>query len=479
MIDQKDLWKASYIWMRYYGYSCVHYDQEKQEIWLANQSKQRIAIFKYGSYTSQSLEFDKQRVLEHQQQIDDFLKMRIQRYDIYFLTDKPFNPVSLNEREPVQLRFHSIQDLKTLTKKMTNPIAKSHLLRRDNKPIDMYQKRVLNQNLIERAMYRFTPITYSLIAINILIWIVITWFLPHGSDIEIINLGALAHFNVVHGEWYRLISSMFLHLDIEHLILNMMSLYIFGKLVESYTSSLKMLGIYFVSGMIGNLFTLAFITTSLSVGASGAIFGLLGALIALLTISKLYDRKSIFQLLIAAVVMAVISLLVRNVNIVAHLGGLVGGILAVYLYYFYHTFKKGFYWLVGLTVLTIVLLLVKTFLTPDENIYNQIIQDQMHANHYGEAKEMVQQTIDKGYADDMTYYLSGMIIAAQDSKAEAVAEWERGLRTFPNSVQLNYIMAITNRSLGDEKSAKKFINKAAEIAPKNESVKILKRELED
>ena len=479
MIDQKDLWKASYIWTRYYGFTCVHYDQERQEVWLANKKKQRVAIFKYGTYTSQSLEFDKQRVLEHQLQIDDYLKMTVERYDVYFFTDKPFNQVGLNEREPIQLRFHAIQDLKTLTKKMTNPIAKNHLVMQDKKTIDAYKRRVLNRNPIERAMYRFTPMTYSLISINILIWIIITWFLPHGSDIEIINLGALAHFNVVHGEWYRLISSMFLHLDIEHLILNMMSLYIFGKHVETYTSSLKMLGIYFVSGIVGNLFTLALMTTSLSIGASGAIFGLLGALIALLMISKMYDRKVIFQLLIAAVVMAVISILVRNVNIVAHLSGLIGGILAVYLVYFYATFKKGFYWLLGLTILVITLLLVKTFMTPDENIYNQIIQDQMKNNHYSEAKEMVHQTIDNGYADDMTYYLSGMIIAAQDSKAEAIAEWERGLRIFPNSVQLNYVMAIANRSLGDEKNAKKFIQKAAKLAPQNESVKILKRELED
>ncbi|MCS4485531.1 rhomboid family protein [Staphylococcus americanisciuri] len=478
MTNKKDIWKASYIWMRYYGYRCVHYDKEKQEIWLANKTKQRIAIFKSGEHTSQSLAFDKQRILEHQNDINDFLKMTITHYDVYFFTDKPFNSVSLNEREPLQLKFYAIENMQMLTKKMTNPIAKRHLLTNDNKPSHTYKKRVLNQNPIEYAMYYFTPATYSLISINILIWIIITWLLPHSSDIEIINLGALAHFNVVHGEWYRLISSMFLHLDIEHLILNMMSLYIFGKLIESYTSSLKTIGIYFFTGIMGNLVTLAFITNSFSVGASGAIFGLLGALIAMLTISQLYDRKTILQLLAAAVFMAVISLLVRNVNIVAHLGGLIGGIIIVYLTHFYHTYRKGFYWLVAGTIVLIVSLLVKTFMTPDENIYNHIIQDEMNSNHYSEAKNMVKQTIDNNYADDMTYYLSGMITAAQDSKAEALAEWERGLRIFPDSVQLNYIMAITNRSLGDEKSARKFINKASKLAPQNENVKILKRELD-
>lgn len=479
MLDEKDLWKSSYIWIRYYGYSCVHYDKERQEVWLANKQKQHVAIFKTGSYTSQSLEFDKDRIFEHQEQINEFLKIEVTSYDIYFFTQKPFNQAILNVTTPIQIRFHSVQNLKNLSKKLAHPIAKRHLLLNDRKSHDFYKNRVLNQNLIEKGMFQFTPVTFSLITINILIWIWATFFMPHHTDIEIIDLGALAHFNVVHGDWYRLISSMFLHLDIEHLLLNMMSLYIFGKLVEAYTSSLKMLGIYFVSGILGNLLTLAFNTNSLSVGASGAIFGLLGALVALLTISKQYSQKTIFQLLIAVVIMAVISIFMRNVNIIAHLGGLIGGILIVYLGYYYQISKKAFYWLLGVAIVLTVILLVKIFMTPSENIYNQIIQEQMQKKHYTQAEEMIEQTINRNYADDMTYYLSGMVIASQKSKAEAIAEWERGLRNFPNSVQLNYVMAIANRSLGDNKSAKKFIKKAAEIAPENNSVKILKRELED
>ncbi|UXR70727.1 MULTISPECIES: rhomboid family intramembrane serine protease [unclassified Staphylococcus] len=479
MLDEKDFWKSSYIWIRYFGYSCVHYDKDRQEVWLVNKKKQHVVIFKQGEYTTQSLEFDKDRILEHQQQINAFLSIDVKRYDIYFLTEKPFNQATLNVKEPILVKFHSIQDLKRLNKHISHPIAKGHLSKQDNHATDYFKKRVLNQSPIEKGMYTFTPATFSLIAVTVLIWVWARFFAPHHTDIEIIDLGALAHFNVVHGDWYRLISSMFLHLDIEHLLLNMMSLYIFGKLVESYTSSLKMLGIYFLSGFIGNILTLAFNTDSLSIGASGAIFGLLGALIALLMISQHYNRKTVFQLLVAAIIMAVISIFMRNVNIIAHLGGLLGGALAVYLGYYYGSFKKKFYWLIGVTVLIILILVVKIFMTPSENIYNQIIQDEMQKRHYTQAEEMIEQTISRNYADDMTYYLSGMVMAAQKSKAEAIAEWEHGLEMFPNSVQLNYVMAISNRSLGDQKTARKYIRKAAELSPQNESVKILKRELED
>ncbi|QLK86070.1 rhomboid family intramembrane serine protease [Staphylococcus sp. 17KM0847] len=479
MTDEKYLWKVSYIWIRYYHYHCVHYDKERGEVWLAHKQKQHMVIFKQGNFTTQELEFEKQRILEHQESVNAYLSMSIQCYDVYVLTDKAFNPVVFNQQEPIKIKFHAIDQLGQFSKKMAHPIAKWQLLRQDHHPSTFYQRRVLNGNIIEQAMYQFTPVTYSLIGINLLVWLIITFFLPHRSDIEIINLGALAHFNVVHGEWYRLFSSMFLHLDIEHLILNMMSLYIFGKLLESHIHSLKTLGIYLLSGLIGNIFSLALITASFSVGASGAIFGLLGGLIALVMISQRYTRKTAMQLIIAAVFMAVITLLVRNVNIVAHLGGLLGGLVTVYLGYYFQMFKKRFYIILALTVVLIMGLIIKIFITPSENIYNQIIQDQMKNNNYNEAKHMVSQTIDNNYADDSTYYLSGMIIAAQDSKAEAIAEWERGLKLHPESIQLNYIMAVANRSLGDQKSARQYIKKAAHYAPNNDNIKTLKQELDE
>ncbi|MEJ7142181.1 tetratricopeptide repeat protein, partial [Staphylococcus capitis] len=73
----------------------------------------------------------------------------------------------------------------------------------------------------------------------------------------------------------------------------------------------------------------------------------------------------------------------------------------------------------------------------------------------------------------------GIIIATKDSKAEAMAEWERGLKYFPNSPTLNYRMAIANRSLGDDKQAKSYIQKALKASPNNQDYQNLKKELDD
>ena len=84
--------------------------------------------------------------------------------------------------------------------------------------------------------------TYGLIIINVLIWLIMILYLNHFSDVKLLDLGGLVHFNVVHGEWYRLITSMFLHFNFEHILMNMLSLFIFGKIVESIVGPLRMLG---------------------------------------------------------------------------------------------------------------------------------------------------------------------------------------------------------------------------------------------
>ncbi|MGM7688820.1 rhomboid family intramembrane serine protease [Staphylococcus felis] len=479
MIEEKQLWKIAYLWVRYFKYKCIHYDPERKEVWLSHTQTGHINIFKYGSFTTQELEFDKSRIIEHHEELQNHLSFKVLKYDIYIITDKPFDPVTFNTMNPVKVRFHSIHSKKDLHQITHHPIVKYWIANNDKKSIKHYQRRVLNQNKIEQSMYQFTPVTYSLITINILIWLFILLFTPHRTDIEIINLGALSHFNVVHGEWYRLITSMFLHLDFEHLIFNMFSLYIFGKIVEANIGYWQMLVVYFFSGIFGNIVSLALLPSGFSVGASGAIFGLLGAIFALMVISQRFTRKALLQSIAAILIMAVITLLVRNVNIVAHLAGVMGGFLILYLGYLKSKHKRHFFLVLGITILVTLGLIIKIYLTQSTNIYNQIIQNEMHQGHYREARNMVSDTLKHHYDDDETYFLSGMIIATQDSKAEAMNEWEKGLRVFPNSSVLNYHMALANRSLADTKSAKKHINKALKVEPNNKNYKNLKKELDD
>ena len=103
-----------------------------------------------------------------------------------------------------------------------------------------------------------------------------------------------------------------------------------------------MLILYIISGLFGNFLSLSFNTDTVSAGASGAIFGLIGAIIVMMIISKVYSRKMIGQLLIALVILIGFSLLLSNVNIMAHLGGFISGLLLIYIGYYYKANRNIF-----------------------------------------------------------------------------------------------------------------------------------------
>ena len=122
---------------------------------------------------------------------------------------------------------------------------------------------------------------------------------------------------------------MFLHVSIVHLILNMYSLYVLGSQLESFYGKFKFLIIYLVSGIAGNLLTLPLLQSNVvSVGASGAIFGLMGSLLYFGYHYRVYLGTVIKSQIIPLIVLnLLIGFLVTSINNFAHIGGLVGGIL--------------------------------------------------------------------------------------------------------------------------------------------------------
>ena len=128
---------------------------------------------------------------------------------------------------------------------------------------------------------------------------------------------------------YRLVSSIFLHSGLLHLICNMYSLYILGPQLESFFGKVKYSLIFIGSGIIGNLLSMAFLqNTYVSVGASGAIFGLLGALLYFGYHYRVYLSGVIKSQIIPLIILnLMIGFMVTSINNLAHIGGLVGGVL--------------------------------------------------------------------------------------------------------------------------------------------------------
>lgn len=471
-------WKALYYWIRYLNYNVIYRDKEDDEIWLSHKRKHSIVVFRKDVTSTQEIRFDKSKIMERPEEIQQFIGYIPESYEFYYFTDKELSKENLNEEKPIKLKFKIISNEQSLNSLPINFLLLKMLINNEDKRTYLhYKRKVLTQNLVDKHMQRFTPITYILILINIVIWLCMILYLNRFSDVKLLEVGGLVHFNVVHGEWYRLISSMFLHFNFEHILMNMLSLFIFGKIVESIIGSWRMLIIYIISGLYGNFVSLSFNTTTISVGASGAIFGLIGSIFVIMYLSKNFNKKMIGQLLIALVVLIVFSLFMSNINIMAHLGGFISGVLITLIGYYFKTQRSLFWSFLIVFLLIFIILQIRIFTISEDNIYDKLIRDEMIKGNYSEAKNVVKQTLNNNYADDETYYLSGLITATKSSQAEAVSEWERGLRKFPNSGVLNYELAIANRSLSDDKKALKYIKKAVAINPNNKKYVNLKKEL--
>lgn len=474
---EKRFWKSIFYWIRYFNYKIINIEKNENEVWLTNKHKNKVVIFRKDITSTQEIRFDKAKIKENFEQIENTLGFNPKTFEYFYFVDKDYTLDEFTETHPIKFQYNLISNDKDVEKLYPNVILSTIFTRKDNKSSTHYRKRVLTQNPIDRYMMTFTPMTYILITINVLIWLVMILYFNHFSDVKLLDVGGLVHFNVVHGEWYRLITSMFLHFNFEHILMNMLSLFIFGKIVESIVGPFKTLGIYLVSGLLGNFISLSFNLHTVSVGASGAIFGLIGAIFAMMYVSKNFDKKLIGQMLIALLILVVLSLFMSNINIMAHLGGFIGGVLITLIGYYFHE-NRNLFWLFLILLLVIFVdLQVRIFTIKEQNIYDKLIEDAMVNYDYKEANSIVNHTIDKGYDDDRTYYLKGLITATTSSRAEAMADWERGLKNHPNSGLLNYELAIANRALDDNEKALSYVKKAVKINSNDNDYKNLEKEL--
>lgn len=182
-------------------------------------------------------------------------------------------------------------------------------------------------------------LTYTIIALNILAYM-LTSFLS-GSIIEmdwqrLVDAGALyGPYVVFKEEWWRLGSAMFLHGGMTHLLMNMVSLYLVGRGAEIHFDAKSYITLYFFSGILGAFVSLAVHPQGVGVGASGAVFGLFGALAGFFLAhrEKIGPQSKAFMKDFGIIILIniVFGLAVPSVDISAHIGGLITGFVGGFM----------------------------------------------------------------------------------------------------------------------------------------------------
>ncbi len=183
--------------------------------------------------------------------------------------------------------------------------------------------------------FRQYPLTYGIIAINVLVYMVSA--LLSGSIIDmdmrtLVEMGALyGPLTVLQGEWYRLFTAMFLHGGMTHILMNMFSLYLIGRGVDIYFEKKAYVSIYLFSGLLGGLASLYMHPDSVGIGASGAIFGVFGALAGFFLAhrERIADHSRAFMKDFGIVLglNLVMGLSIPSIDVSAHVGGLVVGLI--------------------------------------------------------------------------------------------------------------------------------------------------------
>jgi len=179
-----------------------------------------------------------------------------------------------------------------------------------------------------RSLPKLTP-TIFLVMANIGVYIytsVVGGNFIQTSTNTLLQYGQF-NLSVWNGEYWQLLTSIFVHVDIIHLALNTLFLIIFGFRAEELFTTEEYFSVYMLAGLSGSLLTLILMSPlTLSAGASGAIFGMYGA-------SIIYMRKTFGQSIAGALIYSFLLLMLTagaGVNIVAHFGGLAAGLIIGY-----------------------------------------------------------------------------------------------------------------------------------------------------
>jgi len=238
-----------------------------------------------------------------------------------------------------------------------SPMAHKLIINKDNYKViecDKYcepLKQMLNIFIEERGtkvsktkekFLKYKILTLILIGINIIVFLITALLSGSIFDINskiLSDFGAKSNILIEQGQLWRLLTSAFLHSGLVHIACNMYSLYIIGPQIQQIFGVRKYLIIYIISCITASSLSYLMNPYSISVGASGGIFGLMGALLAFAIIERdKIERKYLSSLIQIIVINLFIGLSIKNIDNFGHIGGLLGGFFIGYISY--RSFQK-------------------------------------------------------------------------------------------------------------------------------------------
>lgn len=196
---------------------------------------------------------------------------------------------------------------------------------------DLMQKKFQSFNQSKASLTRMPFMTYFFLAVNIIVYVVTLWrFGTTENTFALLLMGAkYSPLIIAEQEWWRLLTAAFLHIGVQHLLMNGITLYFLGQELETIMGHWRFTFVYLSAAIGGNIFSFA-MSPSVSAGASTAIFGMFASIIVL---SKMYPRSHILKqrastYTILIVLNVVSGLMSSGIDNWGHFGGAIYGAIA-------------------------------------------------------------------------------------------------------------------------------------------------------
>lgn len=326
-------------------YTVLYLNQKTNEVWLyTGKNKERIIRIIDKEYTWKNrMKQDVVNVFSRTHQLSELFKTKhILITNIYLAENEPVDDWT-ELQKTLTMHKENTYSMNILYKTNTNL---EEFIEKLNQQLNIeyelseadINRQIQNKNVIAQAItnQKKKPnkkinkpyLTVLLIAINSFIFLLMTLNGGTLDPEQLVKYGANFNPAIVNGEWWRFITSMFIHIGLLHLFMNMLALYYLGILVENIYGSIRFFIIYFLSGIAGSVTSFAF-SMNISAGASGALFGMFGALIYFSLFNRNEFGKALNRnILTILAINIVFGLLIPQIDMGAHMGGLVAGLIA-------------------------------------------------------------------------------------------------------------------------------------------------------
>ncbi|MGV3464841.1 MAG: rhomboid family intramembrane serine protease [Heyndrickxia sp.] len=484
-------WRLAYFFIVEKKYRLIQISEDYREIWMedtSNKNAQIIRMLRYDLDWGNWLKRDAEHTCIQAEKLrKHFIKRKLNVLNIYVSTYPPVDdyqsilksPLAINKGKTILYNRliestnvdNGIQQISSFIQQPISISLNEHYEDADvNYLRDTVLTDAVSRSQAERQIFdNGKPFfTYILLGIQVIVFLLLEMMGGSSNTQNLIRFGAKYNPLIIEGQWWRFITPIFLHIGVIHLLMNSLALYYLGPTIERIYGRLRFLIIYLIAGFTGTLASFLF-SSSVSAGASGAIFGCFGALLYLGAVyPKLFFRTMGTNVIVVIIINLVFGYSVSGIDNFGHIGGLVGGFLAAAIVHFPR--KKRLTVQLGAFLITIALsvggLLMGfhggNYSTPD--VMNTLAQQKISDGNYDSAYKLLNDYVSKGKGNAVTYFQLSYAEIQLKKYSDAKQHLQKAIKMEPSFPEAHFNLALIYLDEGNKSEAKKEAEKAAQLS---------------